>query len=133
MAEHVKIELLDPRYREKRAALDAKEMPSNLLAEGDLVAQNLKKMTNFRSDIFGSGVSGEATLAQRLAFDAEKQKEIQKSKVIWDGHAGSVALAKAQMEAKAAQAPAQPPPPPPPTLGPSLPGKTKVCDINIYI
>ena len=125
MAEHVRIELLDPRYREKRAALDAKEMPSNLLAEGDVVAQNLKKMTNFRSDIFGSGAAGEATLAQRMAFDAEKQKEIQKSKVIWDGHKGSVALAKAQMEAKVAHTPALPPPPPPPTHGPLLPGATK--------
>lgn len=126
MQEHVRIELQDPRYREKRAALDAKQMPSNLVAEGDVVAANLKRMTNFRSDIFGSGAAGEATQAQRIAFEVDKQKESQRNKVIWDGHAKSAPLVQAQMQAIAAQTPSSQPPPPPVT-GPMLPGKQKVC------
>ncbi|KAJ3346136.1 SF3a splicing factor complex subunit [Kappamyces sp. JEL0680] len=125
MQEHVRIELQDPRYREKRAALDAKQMPSNLVAEGDVVAANLKRMTNFRSDIFGSGAAGEATQAQRIAFEADKQKESQRNKVIWDGHAKSAPLVQAQMQAIAAQTPSSQPPPPPPVTGPMLPGKQK--------
>lgn len=124
MAEHVRMELLDPRYREKRAALQAKERDSNLLQEGDLVAANLKKMTAFRSDIFGAGEAGEATLSQKLEFEAEKQKQVAKSKVIWDGHAGSVPLAQAKMQSLAEQNRLNqpyPPPPAPPVTGPMPP------------
>lgn len=128
MAEHVRVELLDPRYREKREALQAKERESNLV-QGDLVAENLKKMSNFRSDIFGSGRAGEATLSQKLEFEAEKQKQAAKSKVIWDGTVGSVPLAQAKMQSIAEQQkakPAQPPPPPVPITGPIRPPPGKV-------
>ena len=138
MAEHVRMELLDPRYREKRAALQAKERDSNLLQEGDLVAANLKKMTSFRSDIFGDASSaGQATLSQKLEFEAEKQKQVAKSKVIWDGHAGSVPLAQAKMQSLAEQHRSNPPPPqmppPPPMTGPMLPGKVWFINLSVCL
>ena len=105
---------------EKRAALQAKERDSNLV-QGDLLATNLKKMTSFRSDIFGSGGAGETTLSQKLEFEAEKQKMVAKGKVIWDGHKGSVPLVQAKMQNIVELNRGLPQPPPPPMAGPVFP------------
>jgi hypothetical protein len=108
MPEHVKMELADPRYRERRAELLAKEKGSNLVG-GDNLAQNLQKMTNFLVNS-----NDDVSISEKIAFEKEKAKE--KQKVIWDGHKGSVALANAKMQAISEHQP--PPPSGPPPVGP---------------
>ncbi|CAG8666978.1 4793_t:CDS:2, partial [Dentiscutata heterogama] len=54
MANHVRIELLDPKWKEQKMAADAKKKESNLLQEGTDVAKILKTFSGYRSDIFGN-------------------------------------------------------------------------------
>ena len=106
MPDHVKMELADPRFRERRAELLAREKGSNLVG-GDNLAQNLQKMTNFLGN-------GDVSISDKIAFEKEKLKGQQK--VIWDGHKGSVALANAKMQSISQNQP--PPPSGPPPVGP---------------
>lgn len=56
--EHVKIELLDPRWREQRDKEAARQSTTNLSTAD--VARNLKRLASQRSDVFeGSGATGE--------------------------------------------------------------------------
>ncbi|CAG8515671.1 15072_t:CDS:10 [Acaulospora colombiana] len=54
MDDHVRIELLDPKWKEQKMAAEAKKKESNLLQEGTDVAKNLKAFSGYRSDIFGN-------------------------------------------------------------------------------
>ncbi|CAG8539354.1 6803_t:CDS:2 [Paraglomus brasilianum] len=54
MEEHMRIELLDPKWKEQKEAADAKKKESNLLREGTDVAKILKNFSGYRSDIFGT-------------------------------------------------------------------------------
>ncbi|CAG8527863.1 15230_t:CDS:2 [Funneliformis caledonium] len=54
MDDHVRIELLDPKWREQKLAAELKKKESNLLQEGTDVAKNLKAFSGYRSDIFGN-------------------------------------------------------------------------------
>ncbi|CAG8440518.1 3456_t:CDS:10 [Ambispora gerdemannii] len=54
MDQHVRVELLDPKWKEQKQAQEAKKKESNLLQEGTDVARNLKAFSGYRSDIFGT-------------------------------------------------------------------------------
>ncbi|CAG8562523.1 13359_t:CDS:10 [Ambispora leptoticha] len=54
MDQHVRVELLDPKWKEQKQAAEAKKKESNLLQEGTDVAKNLKAFSGYRSDIFGT-------------------------------------------------------------------------------
>lgn len=88
MAEHMRIELLDPKWKEQKMAMEAKQRDSNLLQEGQDVAKILKNMSNLRPDIFGSD---DADANKRIREREEEAKK--KERVIWDGHTATVALA----------------------------------------
>ncbi|KAJ1553112.1 SF3a splicing factor complex subunit, partial [Cladochytrium tenue] len=84
MDEHVRIELLDPKWREQRDRAASNLASSNLLS-GGVIAENLKRISTFRSDIFDGDEN------QRI----EKMKELShRAKVnedkIWDGHTASI-------------------------------------------
>jgi hypothetical protein len=95
MSEHTKVCLYDPRTKDQQQAYQSKIQNSNLMQGGDQVAENLKRMTSFRTDIYGGSDVG---MTQKLAFEAEKAKEIKDSKVIWDGKVGSAPNAAAKMK-----------------------------------
>ncbi|KAJ3319048.1 splicing factor 3a, subunit 1 [Boothiomyces sp. JEL0866] len=118
MAEHVRLELLDPKWKDEKAAFDEKTRDSGNIVSGDVVAQNLKKMASMRTDIFG-GSAGEIDVGQKVAFEKAKGKEAAKAKVIWDGKQGSVAAvtAKAQMLSGETKKP--------PSAGPIIPPVVK--------
>lgn len=103
MAEHMRIELLDPKWKEQKMAMEAKQRDSNLLQEGQDVAKILKNMSNLRPDIFGSD---EVDANKRIREKEEEAKK--KDRVIWDGHTATMALAnqraqKTNMEDQMAQ------------------------------
>ncbi|OZJ05568.1 hypothetical protein BZG36_01717 [Bifiguratus adelaidae] len=105
LAEHVRIELLDPKWKEQRLAAEAKNKDSNLLQEGQDVAKILKNFSSYRSDIFRET---DTDVAKKLEEDAKKAQE--RSKAVWDGHTASInltqqrALHKGAEEVHAAQA-----------------------------
>ncbi|KAI7905215.1 Pre-mRNA splicing factor PRP21 like protein-domain-containing protein [Cokeromyces recurvatus] len=88
MAEHMRIELLDPKWKEQKMAMEAKQRESNLLQEGNDVAKILKNISGLRPDIFGSD---EADASRRIKEQEEQAKK--KDKIIWDGHTATMVLA----------------------------------------
>ena len=53
-SEHLRIELMDPKWREERDRAQAKFATTNQLADGGDVAANLRRMAEKREDIFGN-------------------------------------------------------------------------------
>lgn len=95
--EHVRIELLDPKWRTQRLAMMSKNRESNLVETGTDVSKNLEALARHRSDIF-SPAGSSATSTSSI--------ERGPTRPIWDGHADSVGkinraaqiLAKPQIE-----------------------------------
>ncbi|TPX70010.1 hypothetical protein SpCBS45565_g02112 [Spizellomyces sp. 'palustris'] len=91
MDEHVRIELMDPKWREQRAAYEAKKQSTNLI-QGDDVARNLNNLSGYRTDIFGNE---ELEIGRKAR---EEQRQAERSKVIWDGHTASIGDATRQAQ-----------------------------------
>ncbi|KAJ3275958.1 splicing factor 3a, subunit 1 [Terramyces sp. JEL0728] len=122
MAEHVRLELLDPKWKNEKAAFEEKIRDGGNIVSGDIVAKNLKNMASMRTDIFGRS-AGEIDVGQKVAFEKEKGKEAAKTKVIWDGRQGSVPAATAKAQLLSGESKKQPPPPP--IAGPIIPPQVK--------
>lgn len=86
MAEHVRIELRDPKYREQRAELESRRAQQAALTAGADPSRYLKSLAGARTDIFGSQ-SQEEALARKEA--EERQRARDRERIIWDGHAAS--------------------------------------------
>ncbi|PWN39891.1 hypothetical protein IE81DRAFT_326065 [Ceraceosorus guamensis] len=86
MDEHVRFELLNPKFREQRRDLEAKQAQQKALLEGADPSRALKQFASNRTDIFGA----EAEEAARRRRDAEEQRlRKEREKIIWDGHIAS--------------------------------------------
>ncbi|KAL1916397.1 uncharacterized protein VTP21DRAFT_5588 [Calcarisporiella thermophila] len=92
LEEHMRIELLDPKWREQKQAAEAKKKESNLLLSGSMVERNIKQLSSYRADIFGS--EDDTTIQHKLREEEERRKKIERSKVVWDGHTATINLAK---------------------------------------
>lgn len=68
LEQHMRIELLDPRWKEQRAKAESRTATTNL-ATAD-VAHNLKRLASQRSDVFDSSLPGGTAAA---AGDAEEE------------------------------------------------------------
>ncbi|KAH9246714.1 hypothetical protein BASA83_009689 [Batrachochytrium salamandrivorans] len=93
MAEHVRIELLDPRWKDQRSAYQSKQRDSNLVP---LDPKILSKISDYRPDIFGN--EDNMDLNRKLAEDTEKARDAEKKKVIWDGHTNTIASTAHKMQ-----------------------------------
>lgn len=87
MAEHVRIELLDPRWKEQRMAADAKRSAANMLDVGTDVASSLRQIASRRTDIFTASKEDEERRKQQEAEERLRKRE--REKVVWDGHTAS--------------------------------------------
>jgi len=83
MDEHVRIELLDPKWREQKKISEAKKKDSNLLLTGIDVAANLNKLSGYRTDIFGSE---EVEIGKKIEEDAEKAKQAERKSYLGWSH-----------------------------------------------
>ncbi|PVG00197.1 hypothetical protein CPB86DRAFT_805903 [Serendipita vermifera] len=88
MEEHTRIELLDPRWKSQRDALEKRRSQANELQSGADVAGSLKKLARKRVDLFGAEESEERR-KQEEAEELARRRE--KEKVVWDGHLASKA------------------------------------------
>lgn len=86
--EHMRIELLDPKWKDQKMAMEAKQRDSNLLQEGNDIAKILKNISGLRPDIFGSD---EMDAYKRIKEQEEEAKK--KDRVTWDGHTATMSLA----------------------------------------
>eukprot|EP00005_Dracoamoeba_jomungandri_P005637 CAMPEP_0174261986 /NCGR_PEP_ID=MMETSP0439-20130205/12706_1 /TAXON_ID=0 /ORGANISM="Stereomyxa ramosa, Strain Chinc5" /LENGTH=617 /DNA_ID=CAMNT_0015346611 /DNA_START=1 /DNA_END=1850 /DNA_ORIENTATION=+ len=88
MEEHMKIELLDPVSRRKRLEQMRKKRESTLAEDSD-IAKNLKMLSQYRSDIFGS--RGEAPIGEKVGKEGPEE-QAKPDRVIWDGHTSSIGI-----------------------------------------
>ncbi|KAI9338103.1 Pre-mRNA splicing factor PRP21 like protein-domain-containing protein [Zopfochytrium polystomum] len=84
MEEHVRIELLDPQWRQQRDRAAENLASSNLLT-GGVIAENLKRISTFRSDIFDGD---EGARVEKMRELNQKAKENEDK--IWDGHTATI-------------------------------------------
>jgi splicing factor 3A subunit 1 len=88
MDEHMRIELLDPKWKDQKMAMEAKQRDSNLLQEGNDVAKILKNISALRPDIFRSDEND----AQKRIREQEEEAR-KRDRVTWDGHTATMGLA----------------------------------------
>ncbi|OWM88847.1 hypothetical protein CDL15_Pgr020801 [Punica granatum] len=87
MSEHVRITLIDPKYKEQKERMFAKIWETTL-AQDDEISRNIIGLARTRLDIFSTT---EEEVSNAVKAEIEKKKyEQQPKEVIWDGHAGSI-------------------------------------------
>ncbi|CAI9099804.1 OLC1v1036680C1 [Oldenlandia corymbosa var. corymbosa] len=87
MSEHIRISLIDPKYKEQKERMFAK-IRDTTLAPDDEITKNIVGLARTRPDIFGTT---EEEVSSAVKAEIEKKKD-----VIWDGHAGSIAPTRNQ-------------------------------------
>lgn len=86
----MRIELLDPKWKEQKRVLDMRRSQAQQLQQGADVSASLRNLANSRTDIFGDEVDEET---RRAREEEEKQKRRDREKIVWDGHTNSAAKA----------------------------------------
>jgi splicing factor 3A subunit 1 len=82
MAEHMRIELLDPKFSAQKKML-AERKKDTALAEDEEIAKNLGSFARRRTDIFGTE---EVEIGKSVGEEEERPPE----KITWDGHTASI-------------------------------------------
>ncbi|KAI3713754.1 hypothetical protein L1987_72340 [Smallanthus sonchifolius] len=143
MSEHMRISLIDPKYKEQKERMFAK-IRETTLAQDDEISRNIVGLARTRPDIFGT-TEEEVSNAVKAEIEKKNDEQQQPKQVIWDGHTGSIGRTATQaMSQNSAEdqidgvsdgrnlpGPAAPPPrpgipslrplPPPPGLALNLP------------
>ncbi|KDP43277.1 hypothetical protein JCGZ_24198 [Jatropha curcas] len=128
MSEHMRISLIDPKYKEQKERMFAK-IRETTLAQDDEISRNIVGLARTRPDIFGTT---EEEVSNAVKAEIEKKKDEQPKQVIWDGHTGSIGRTANQAmsqnvngedqseaannDARILPGPAAPPPPPRPAM-----------------
>ncbi|CAL1377437.1 unnamed protein product [Linum trigynum] len=86
MSEHMRISLIDPKYKEQKERMFAKIRETTLAAD-DEISKNIVGLARTRPDIFGTT---EEEVSNAVQAEIEKKKDEQPKQVIWDGHTGSI-------------------------------------------
>ncbi|XP_071701557.1 probable splicing factor 3A subunit 1 [Rutidosis leptorrhynchoides] len=86
MSEHMRISLIDPKYKEQKERMFAK-IRETTLAQDDEISKNIVGLARTRPDIFGTT---EEEVSNAVKAEIEKKNDEQPKQVIWDGHTGSI-------------------------------------------
>ncbi|KAJ8459148.1 hypothetical protein OPV22_032074 [Ensete ventricosum] len=86
MAEHMRISLIDPKYKEQKERMMAKIRETTLAAD-DEISKNIVGLARTRPDIFGTT---EEEVSNAVKAEIEKKRDEQPKQDIWDGHSGSI-------------------------------------------
>lgn len=97
LSEHIRIELLDPRWKDQKNELEARRQQAQQLQVGADITTSLRNLASARTDLFGDE-EDEATRRQREEEDARKRKE--REKLVWDGHTASASTTQETFESK---------------------------------
>jgi splicing factor 3A subunit 1 len=105
LAEHMRIELLDPRFREQRQQQEREKArtAATSIGQDDEISRNLAAFARRRTDIFGDDEEVEIGKTVNPA-DAEKEYKQKDEDQIWDGHTGSIPRTTNSVAAAAAAA-----------------------------
>lgn len=86
LQEHMRIELLDPRWKSQRDALEARRAQQSELQRGANVESSLRSLAKARVDIFGTEADEEK---RKKEEQEEVERRRQREKDVWDGHTAS--------------------------------------------
>ena len=86
LTEHIRIELLDPKWKEQKKQLELRRTQAQQLQQGADVSASLRNLANARTDLFGDDLDEEA---RRKRDEEDKAKRKEREKIIWDGHIAS--------------------------------------------
>lgn len=86
LEEHIRIELLDPRWKSQRAEIESRRSQAKELQRGADPAAALRKLARKRPDMFGAEETEEL---RRKEEEAELARRKEREKVVWDGHTAS--------------------------------------------
>ncbi|CAK9786329.1 hypothetical protein CC85DRAFT_307819 [Cutaneotrichosporon oleaginosum] len=86
LSEHIRIELLDPRWKDQKRELEARRQQQQQLQVGADISTSLRNLAAARTDLFGDE-EDEETRKLREEEAARKRKE--REKIVWDGHTAS--------------------------------------------
>ncbi|CAL5437288.1 unnamed protein product [Camellia sinensis] len=92
MSEHMRISLIDPKYKEQKERMFAK-IRETTLAQDNEISRNIVGLARTRPDIFGTT---EEEVSNAVKAEIEKKKDEQPKQVIWDGHTGSIGRTASQ-------------------------------------
>jgi splicing factor 3A subunit 1 len=88
LSEHMRIELLDPKWKEQKRVLEMRRSQAQQLQQGADITASLRNLASNRTDLFGDEVDEET---RKKREEEEKQKRRDREKIIWDGHTNSAA------------------------------------------
>ncbi|TXT07320.1 hypothetical protein VHUM_03490 [Vanrija humicola] len=97
LSEHIRIELLDPRWKDQKRDLEQRRQQQQQLQIGADISKSLKDLAANRTDLFGDE-SDEAAKARREAEAEQKRKD--REKIVWDGHTNSAKTAETTFQAR---------------------------------
>ena len=87
MSEHMRISMLDPRWIEqKQREKKEREEQEEVLASGIHIEKHLKRLAEYRSDMFGSGAE-ETLIGRKKGLEAESSAASEP--VTWDGYSST--------------------------------------------
>jgi splicing factor 3A subunit 1 len=81
--EHMRIELLDPKWKTQRDAIEARRAQASELQRGANVVSSISEFAKARVDIFGDE---EAEAKRKRAEEEDRLKRREREKIVWDGH-----------------------------------------------
>lgn len=88
LQEHMRIELLDPKWKSQRDVLEARKAQASELQRGADVVSSLKHLARTRVDIFGAEADEEK---RKREEEEELARRKEREKVVWDGHTATKA------------------------------------------
>ncbi|KAL1407197.1 SF3a splicing factor complex subunit [Vanrija albida] len=97
LSEHIRIELLDPRWKDQKRDLEQRRQQQQQLQIGADISKSLKDLATNRTDLFGDE-SDEALKARRDAEAEQKRKD--REKIVWDGHTNSAKTAETTFQSR---------------------------------
>ena len=110
VSEHMRIQLMDPKWREEQRRAAENKDASARYAEGEQIAESLRMFANARDDIFGGSGAPKQTATPALPPAS-----------VSDGMSGAESIAGALQRNLPGHETVQPPPPPPTHAPPPMP------------
>lgn len=80
--EHIRVESLDPKWKEQKAVLEKRQRDSNLVGSSADVTKHLKSLSTHRTDLFGPD---EVAFGKKQEEDTQRRKKAEKEKPVYDG------------------------------------------------
>lgn len=96
LSEHIRIELLDPRWKDQKRDLEQRRQQQQQLQIGADISKSFKNLAAARPDLFDETDETEAKQRE----DEANRKRREREKIIWDGHTNSAAKTQSTFQTK---------------------------------